>query len=639
LTHLLPEFHRGSTLEEKSRIMSFVEISYLDCSRELGLSSVDKRTGWIVRDGVWKNAELKLEFALKIDESADGRRFSLPLDSLKETGDCRIASVTFQTGFLQGTEGDDAEFILPCDLGVSCRLGGKAEGEYILPGFSHSEWPPYVMNMLMAAKVTPDSSRLLIIDDCRYDSGFRLRTNYGQDHAYQVEAMFRLRRYVEAPLPEDSPAVLCREIPGGLAEMAACYRAYIVKRNKITPLATKAAESAPLEKASESLLIRLRMAAKPVPSPVEEQTPDNQPEPKVFMTFDDAVNLAEECARQELDSVDFTLVGWNYGGHDGAFPQILPIEEKLGGETAMIRAVNRIKELGYQVGVHDNFSDSYTLADNLDPADWALHPDGTSVDGNIWGGGRAHLLCPQQVLASYFPEHTKELERFGLNGTYYVDVVTLEPLHPCANPAHPRTLKQAAECWKSLLAQQRLYSGVSMSEGAREWALPEMDRAYAAANRPDAHVELPFADATVPLFPLVFHGLVLYNSCRMTVNAMPGDRLYLENIAYGGLPLLYFHQRFQQNTSIINRGCDDLTLDGEAKLREDVSRIKRVAADIKRLAPLQTVFMRDYEILAPGLVRTTYENGSQMVLNFTGELIALPDGCEVAARDFVVMKS
>ena len=175
-----------------------------------------------------------------------------------------------------------------------------------------------------------------------------------------------------------------------------------------------------------------------------------------------------------------------------------------------------------------------------------------------------------------------------------------------------------------------------MSEGAIEWSLPELDRAYAAANRPDAHTVLPFADKTVPLFPMVFHGLLIYNSCRMTVNAMPGERFYLDNIAFGGLPLLYFYQRFQANASILNTGCDDLTITSDEKLREDVSRIKRIADDLKRIAPLQHVFINDYQTLDNGLTCISYENGAKMYVNYSNETTNTPEGITVPERDFII---
>ena len=615
--------------------MAYVEIEYFDSSFKRQRLEL-KEYVWSGDSAVWENPGLGFAFEFKKERCPGGDKFSVAAGSIREYGVNKLASFVFRTTFMSGQEGDDAEFILPCDIGVSCRMRDKDEGEYMLPGFTEPEWPPYVMNMLMAGEITSTGSRLMIIDDCRHDSGFRLRTNYGKDHQYQLDPVFILRRDPADPLPEDSPAVLCCEVNGGLVQMAVAYRAYIMKKLNISPLKAKFASSEALRQSAESLMIRLRMATKPVPAPVDNQTTENQPEVRKLMDFDDAVRLAEECARQGIENIDFTFVGWNYGGHDGAFPQIFPVEEKLGGQAAMERAIKRIKELGYKVGIHDNFIDSYTLADNLDCSDWAVDSRGEVLKGEIWGGGRAHLLCPKQSLDRYLPEHFTGLETFGFNGAYYVDVLSLLCLYPCASPKHPVSHKEAMRYWKKILLKQREFSGVAMSEGIREWALPELDRAYAASNRPDPHVELPFADKTVPLVPIIFHGLVIYNSCRMTINAMPGDKLYLENIAFGGLPLLYFYQRFQGNSSIINRGCEDLKITTNEKLREDVSRIKRISEDLKQLASLQTEFITNYERSKEGLSCISYGNGKKLYVNHTEIKLAADDGTIIPDRNFII---
>jgi len=603
------------------------------------LSRVDfKDTQWKINDNKWTNEELGLSFSLEIAENKEELICRIPIDFISEEKDNRFASVTIVNNFMSGNEGDDAEFILPCDIGVSCKLSGKEEGEYFLPGFSASKWPPFVMNMLMVAKHSSCGSRLMYIDDCRYSSGFRLRTNYGLEHRYQLDPVFWLRKTPDDILPKDSPSVVCRKISGGLSEVASYYRNYLINNHGATPLHNKFQKFDELKKSAETLMIRLRMATKPVPSPVAEQTLENQPTVRKLMDFDAAIRLAEECANQQLEDVDFTFVGWNFGGHDGAFPQILPIEEAVGGIDAMKRAVNRIKELGYCVGVHDNFTDSYTLANNLDHSDWAQHPDGTTVDGEIWGGGLAHLLCPKRSLEHYVLEHLNDLQQFGLNGAYYVDVISLNNLYACHSSEHPISLRESAEYWKKILLAQREFSGVAMSEGTREWALPEVDRAYAATNRPDSHTGLPFADNTVPLFPLIFHGLVLYNSCRMTVNAMPGDKLYLDNIAFGGLPLLYFYQRFREVYSELNDVSDDLIITTQEKLQRDVARIKRVAEDIKKLAPLQSVFIDNYEKTDNGLLCVSYQNGSKLYVNYSDKSIPTPEGISVPEKDFFVSK-
>lgn len=139
------------------------------------------------------------------------------------------------------------------------------------------------------------------------------------------------------------------------------------------------------------------MAAKPVLSPVEEQTPENEPKLRVFMNFEQAMLLADECRTQELDKIDFTFIGWNRGGHDGAFPQLFPVEPRFGGEAVMRRAIDHIQSLGHRGGFHDNYTGTYTLADNLDHADWMRDSSGKVIDGDLSGTDDLRLTTPENL--------------------------------------------------------------------------------------------------------------------------------------------------------------------------------------------------------------------------------------------------
>ena len=165
-----------------------------------------------------------------------------------------------------------------------------------------------------------------------------------------------------------------------------------------------------------------------------------------------------------------------------------------------------------------------------------------------------------------------------------------------------------------------------------------MSFAYAIGNTPAAHQELPFADEGYPLVPLLFHGFVLYNACRTTINARPGTDLYLQNIAAGGLPLIYFYQRFRLCTDPLNSGNDDFTVSPPEMLRQEAATLKRIAEDTKRISPLQTVFLSGFSRLSPTFTRTEFEDGSSLYVNWSDETTFTPEGLPVPAKDFLVVR-
>lgn len=614
------------------------EIAWFDNNGTAHRAPLAAEYGWERSGAHWVNRILGFEFDLKQSETGDTCSAELPHSSIRETGKYRLHSIVLLPAFLSAAEGEDASILLPCDLGVLCRTAGKAPAEYNLPGFCAAEWPEYVMSTLVTVMRKGKTAYSMIVDGAEFHAEVRLRTNWGPEKIYSADARFFLRRTPADPLTGESPSVRFRKFPDGLAGLLTDYREQLAIRKNVRSLAEKAAGKPEIADSARSLCIRMRMATKPVPSPIPEQTPENEPETRVLMTFDDAIRIADECAAQGVKNADFTFVGWNRGGHDGAFPQLFPVEKKIGGEEAMHRAIRHIKSLGYRVGVHDNYIDTYTLADNLDRSDWMRDSSGKVITGECWGGGRAHLCCPERALKRYLPENLAQMKRFELNGAYYVDVLSLLNLRACHDPAHPLTVEQAAECYKKILKTQHDFTGVSMSEGVREWSLPELDRAYAIGNCPAVHEKLPFADESYPLVPLLVHGLVLYNACRTTINAVPGTDLYLQNIAAGGLPMIYFHQRFRLCADPLNSGSEDFTANPPEVLHREAVTLKRISDDTARIAPLQTVCMSGFSRISEALTCTDFEDGSRLYVNFSDKAEKSAEGDIVPAKDFIIIK-
>ena len=146
--------------------------------------------------------------------------------------------------------------------------------------------------------------------------------------------------------------------------------------------------------------------------------------------------------------------------------------------------------------------------------------------------------------------------------------------------------------------------------------------------------KIPFADAPEPWVALVLHGLLLYNACRTAINSMPGETQYLYNIARGGLPLLYFYQRFRSDGDL--SGTDDLRLTTPENLKRDVARLKRIADDITQLAPLQKMFLHSIETPQPQLERLTLEGGTRLYVNYREEPVVI-DGRTIPAREFLIV--
>ncbi len=614
------------------------EIAYFDAKGKVSYSEVEPENGWTSRDGNAWNETLGLGFSWKSERTEGRLKTSVPMKSLREEGSCKFKDIVIDAGGVSGADGDGGALFLPIDSGRLCHNGGKAPQETWI---SHFRTPNrvYWSNMSVIGSYANGRAKATIIEGGKYDAQLRVRTCWGLEKSYSVDAVFAIRDFQDdAPLDEDI-SIFSGDLKGDWRAIAKFYREFIAE--KVPTLAKKSEKNPDLDYSARAMTVRCRMAVKPLPCEILEQTPENEPPVKVFMSFADVRKVADEFAKQKVGESEFCFVGWNHGGHDGAFPQLFPVEEAVGGEAEMRKTIEHVKKLGYHISLHDNYYDGYTLAGNFDPADICVKHDGSRcIGGGKLAGGQAYRICGTPALEKYAPENMRLTKALGLSGAYFVDVVSIIGLEKCYDKRHPLSRKGNAETYKGVMKMQHDVFGVSMSEGARDWALPELDRAYMVLNCMD--IKMDCVDELVPFFQLVYHGRLIYNSFREGINCFPGEKLYLMNLAWGGLPLIYFHHLFfPQHLTARKAGAktgwaNDLTLEGPEKLAADVAKIKRMSDDVAKLAHLRFVEIEDVIARGDGLTQTIYANGQSVWANYSDAPAKSPKGSTIPSMDFIV---
>jgi hypothetical protein len=310
------------------------------------------------------------------------------------------------------------------------------------------------------------------------------------------------------------------------------------------------------------------------------------------------------------------------------------VEKALGGEPKLRELIELSHRRGYPMNLHDCYFDSYTLADTFDFENVNRDHDGAYTLGGQYGGGQSYQVCPEKAY-EYAMANLKDVTRLGTRGAYYTDVLSVAQLSKCYHPDHPVSYTENATWWKKILGEIHHKFGVCYSEGARDWALPELDRAYLVALTEEATI--PCIDKKVPLYQVAYHGSLIYNSFRGGINTFPGDNIYLKNIAYGGMPILYYHHIFHPEWNADVGWDKDLTFEGPEKLKKDVAAIKQITDDIARYAHLQTESIENYVEHSPTLSETLYANGTRVFVNYAESAAETPTGQSVPAKDFLVV--
>jgi hypothetical protein len=542
----------------------------------------------------------------------------------RERVPARVKSVAFWPDFAEARTGEAGCWVFPNNrIGRFTRKDGRA-------------FESWGMCMPCFGMVTPRGAFCAIATGMPYSLSAEVVVKGG---VYKMRALFD--KYMD-DIYEDI-ALEFRFLSGDDADysgIARAYRSYQLERGACRPLADRAKERPVLGYAARHPEVRVRMAWKPVPSPVPEQVTRTEPPVKPVVTFDRMVEFAEACKAAGVDGAEFCLVGWNIGGHDGRYPEIFPVEPSLGGEEKLKECVRRVQSLGYQIAAHSSFRDCYMIANTFD-AEFVVekNPDGTLKRGKTtYGGGRLFTMCPQRAYERFCPQQCHEMAALGFKGLFYLDVITSRPLYPCNDLRHRLNNGQRAVWEANILEEVKSVFGGTASEGAHDFCIGSVDSALTIQwCKPFDPPRCKLDDGYVPFWQLVYGGIVLSTPFRTMINctANPDRRFLLKLAEFGGRPTYYVHSVFVTGREP-SMGKVDLELDTDEHLKLAVGWIKSGCEEYSRRASLQFHFMDRHETPAEGLFRVTYSDGTRLVGNYNDAPRVL-DGVEIPPLDYVVI--
>ena len=236
---------------------------------------------------------------------------------------------------------------------------------------------------------------------------------------------------------------------------------------------------------------------------------------RVNWTFDEAAQIAEHLKKDlKLDKVFFLMGGWIHRGYDNQHPDILPTAPECGGDAAFSNACQRIRQLGYLVGLHDNYQDMYRDAPSWDESYLMKNADGKPARGGKWAGGYAWLTCSQKAVElAKRPQNLPAVKKLSQADAYFIDTTYAAGLMECFDPKHPLTRWDDMK-WKQAISDYgREVFGIFGSECGREWAIPHSDffeglTGVSGGFYHDANLTTKLGATVIPLFELVYRDCI-----------------------------------------------------------------------------------------------------------------------------------
>lgn len=447
----------------------------------------------------------------------------------------------------------------------------------------------------------------------------------------------RIRFLFEGEPAEEDMAVRLAELPNGdsgYSGMARVYRDYMLHEGRCALIRDRMNPA--LQYAADSPEVRVRLAWKPVPSPVEEQTLENEPPLHVAVDFARMERILDACKAAGVEKAQFCLVGWNRSGHDGRWPDAFPVEPALGGEEGLRHLIAKAEMMGYRMVCHTNATDCYHISSHWSEELPIRTRDGRLSRKDTWGGGRMYDMCPAAGGERIVTEDLRKIRELGFSGLHYIDVISSVAPRRCFSPNHPCSPGEFVRAMERIAEKCHELFGGFQSEGGHDYLARLLDMGLYIDFRM-LEPEHPLVDEKVPLWQLVYHGIILSNPGPATVNYPLKDRRSrLKFIEYGGRPALYLHANFHENRHWM--GSEDLTAGSDAEIARTASVIAEAGKEFRALKRLQLLTMEDHRQTEPGVFVTVYEDGTRIVCNYREEAVTA-EGVTVPPYGYAVLEA
>ena len=508
--------------------------------------------------------------------------------------------------------GPDGTLLLPVNTGVLCRPAGKAAAadRFLIYG-EQARWE-LLPTLPTCAAQTPAGGLVALATRAAAEAECRVSTD-GRGNG-TVGLSFHWRSHDVSPVEQGVREIRYTPVPAG-ADLTV-FTAGVVRRHVTDdlgkpPLARRAAESPEVAHLLGATILKLFYGVQAQGQMLGEtggDTGGNVPRFLLTMTFDEAAAGMDRLRAAGVDRMYAQNVGWNFRGHDGAYPTRFPVEERVGGEAAFRKLIADRHAAGDAMTVHDNYVDAYSISADFDPDVVTVDPYGQMQLRGFWGGGPSYLQWPLAMTERHLSGPMRRVKEMGVRGPYYLDGMGC-PLYANHHPRHKGSRSDLARGVDRLLVTARdLFGSAATETGFLYCSLtPDLvanpgGHDLVKLCKPDWPIT-GLLDQIVPLWQLVMSGLVVTENQGLTW----ADTMRAV--------LLNQHPRYEWST----RPGVQPVLDGPMAARIAA----RHGLLVHRFGHLRTQRMVDYRCDPDtGVEHTAFEDGTRVSVNpAAGELV------------------
>ncbi len=600
--------------------------------------------------------ELNVSFDLEYRLLDDGFEVTLPYDSLKEEGTVRLLSLEVLPFFNAAKKTDEGALFVPDGSGALMVF--REDHPLYYSGYSQPIYGPdhtfaselgEVLDQGWTRSAPPkENIALPVFGNYRNNIGFLGIVTKGEEDAninatpsgirgipiYRsgVEFMFRKQDVMfigssgRIPLFQGNRIegdrkvryILLDDQDANYVGMANTYRNYLINEVGVKPVV-------PEDLTMNVSLLGGILREDIIGSTFIEMT-----------TFEQVRTIIDSYLEEGVDHLNLTLKGWSKNGLYGNQPNHFPAARQLGGNKELQRLSDYADSKGISLHLETNYVRPFNKSKALKKrTDVVRGIDREVMDSpNYFISSRFsnpnqvfYLMKPEKVYQKHIVGDINKFKDLGISGIHFSYMGNL--LYSDQDPNHLSSRKDTIEVWVNALNSYRENVGRTTVDYGFAYTLANVDQIN---NIPVDSSHFVYLDQTVPFYQIALHGLIPYTAAP--ANLRNDDKVeFLRSIEYGTYP--NYELTFEP-TSKMRRTMEDRLFSSEFSywFGKSVDEYKRLA-EIHQKTYDQPIV--GHEQLTDKLVKVTYGNGVEIIINYGNEAINV-SGVSVQAYDYTVIE-
>ncbi|WP_424768232.1 DUF5696 domain-containing protein [Paenibacillus sp. sgz302251] len=597
---------------------------------------------------------IKIAFVVEYKLVDTGLEVNVPFDSIKEKGAARLTSLELLPFF--DAAGGDEEGALFVPDGSGALIKFQKEHPKYFNGYSEFVYgadPTYlhkvneeVRDWVTRAPSPKESVALPVYGIYKKDQGFLAVVTGGEHDAkinatpsgvkninlYRSSAEFLYRNddviFIgnsgEIPIYQGNMIkgdrtvrfMLVSEDQANYVGLASAYRDYLTKEKGLKP------------NPQQEVPFQLRLFGGVLRDEIIGKTFVK------MTTFDQAKQMIDAFAAQGIVKMEVTFEGWSGGGQFGNQPNHFPASRKLGGTKGLKELAAYAKSKGVALYLSANYVRPYSQSDDVRASKDAVR----GLDRNVLRVNnyylatrfsifreKFYLLKANRVFKRYIQHEVDEFTKAGVAGVHYDYMGEL--LYSDQDSKNLADRSQTAGVWVKAMDLMREKNGKVAVDYGFAYTFGHVDR---IDDIPLDSSHFTYESETVPFFQIAIHGLIPYTAAPSNLQDDPRIGL-LRSLEYGASPSYIMTH---EPTNKLKRTMADVlfSTDYSKLMQPSVSEYKEVSSILNKVADQPIV---NHEQFAPRLYKTTYGNGTEIIVNYNDKPADV-DGTTVQAYGFTV---